>query len=67
MLKENGRLEPADQKEVAKLKGKLMVCSVCGEKAYISDVEFANTLCEKCGNQMVDQGSTNAKLTGKIQ
>ena len=54
MLKENGRFKPADKKELAGLKGKSMVCSNCGEKFTMDDVQFASSKCPKCGNDLTD-------------
>ena len=66
MLKDNGRVKPAEQAELANLKGKHMRCPKCGEYAILSNVQFASTTCGNCGAQMEDAEMTNAsKASGK--
>ncbi len=65
MFKDNGRLKPADEQEMANIKGKLMVCPLCGKKIHFTEVEFGSTKCPKCGNEMADYSVSSAKLTGK--
>lgn len=49
MYKENGRLEPADDKETAKNKGKLFACEACGYRGIYKNVEFGEKLyCPRC-------------------
>ena len=49
MFKENGRLEPADSKETAHLKGKTFKCSECDYEEVQNNVEFSGTPgCPKC-------------------
>ena len=63
MLKDNGRLKPANKKELADLKGKHMVCRSCGEYTIFANVTFADTKCSRCGAQMVDADMSNASKT----
>lgn len=50
MFKENGRLEPAKNVEMSKLRGKKYKCSVCGRVMTLTDTEFGTTLyCGECG------------------
>lgn len=66
MLKENGRLEPAEKSELANLKGKHMKCPKCGEYTIFVKVQFADTKCSMCGTQMVDVDmATASKATGR--
>lgn len=72
MLKEHGRLEPAKNVEMAKLKGKKYKCEVCGKEAVLTNVEFGTALyCEECGgilNEDFMESSTtiNFKEKGKV-
>ena len=53
MFKENGRLKPAENIEIAKLKGKIYKCNKCGREIEINKTEFATTIfCEICGGVM---------------
>lgn len=53
MFKENGRLKPAKDVEIAKLKEKIYKCKGCGKEKVLDRVEFAATvLCELCGGVM---------------
>ena len=63
MLKDNGRLAPAEKVELANLKGKHMVCPECGEYAILTKVQFASTKCGNCGAKMVDADMANASKT----
>jgi len=56
--KENGRLKPADPKEVAETKthGKMFECSICGYKEERFKVEFAELpKCPKCKSGMLTE------------
>lgn len=49
MHKENGRLKPADPKEVANIRAKTIVCWNCGYKETKSNLEFSEApSCPKC-------------------
>jgi transposase-like protein len=66
MLKSNGRLRPADNIEMSNLKGKNMYCPKCNKNYMVSNIEFANTKCESCGEQLEDLNTSNAsKAVGK--
>lgn len=66
MFKDNGRFKPADESELAKLKGKHMVCPKCGEHAVITKVQFAETKCSICNELLVDiEMLTASKTTGR--
>jgi PHP family Zn ribbon phosphoesterase len=66
MLKSNGRLKPAGKIELSNIKGKSMYCSKCNKNYVVSKIEFANTKCEVCGEQLEDLNISNAsKATGK--
>lgn len=66
MLKENGRLTPADKEELANLKGKCMICPNCGEQVIMLEVSFADTKCKKCDTILVEAGLLTAgKAVGK--
>jgi ribosomal protein S27AE len=65
MLKDNGRLKPALEEELASLKGKHLECPKCGEYCIMANVQFADTRCGKCGALLVDAAmSTASKTTG---
>lgn len=66
MYKDNGRKEPADNVEIADLKGRHMKCPNCGEYAILKDIVFASTKCGSCGTEMEDVvfGSAS-KASGK--
>ena len=66
MLKDNGRLKPASKKELSNIKGKSMFCPKCNKNYVVSKIEFANTKCECCGEQLEDLNTANAsKAVGK--
>ncbi len=49
MFKENGRLKPADESELADTKGKLFECKGCKYREVRTNVEFGATPhCPKC-------------------
>jgi len=48
MFKENGRLEPADQKEYADSLTKKFVCWKCGYEKSSKKNDFVNSRCPKC-------------------
>ena len=55
MLKENGRLKPATEKEIANLKGKDFYCAKCDYKETRYKTEFGDIRCPKClGCQMTE-------------
>jgi transposase-like protein len=67
MLKSNGRLKPAGKIELSNLKGKSMFCPKCNKNYVVSKIEFANTKCESCGEQLEDLNTSNAsKIVGKL-
>ncbi len=56
MLKENGRLTPAEEEEIANIKDKTFVCKACGESKVLSNVQFGTYVkCTKCGRLMIEQ------------
>ena len=60
MFKENGRLKPAKNVEVAKLKGKKYKCEVCGKEVVLTNTEFGMVLyCEECGGILSDDSIDN--------
>jgi predicted amidophosphoribosyltransferase len=67
MLKENGRLKPADKEEMASIvKGKTMLCSSCGKEFSVLNAQFGDTVCEKCGEKLMESDMAFAgKITGK--
>jgi hypothetical protein len=66
MLKENGRLKPAGKIELSNLKGKNMYCPNCKEHRVVEKVEFANTKCKHCGEQLMDSATaSDNKAVGK--
>ena len=66
MLKSNGRLKPASKIELSNIKGKSMFCPKCNKNYMVSKIEFANTKCESCGEQLEDLNTSNAsKAVGK--
>lgn len=53
---ENGRLEPAPDKEVAEVKGSLFLCPNCHTEKKYKDLEFGEAKrCPKCGTVMLKQ------------
>jgi ribosomal protein S27AE len=56
MYKENGRLSPADEKELAHKHGKMFECGKCGYIEMISNPEFGGSVdCPKCKGVMVER------------
>lgn len=56
MYKENGRLSPADEKELAHKQGKTFECGKCGYIEVIRNPEFGSTIdCPKCEGTMVER------------
>jgi ribosomal protein S27AE len=55
MYKENGRLNPADEKELAHKHGKMFECGKCGYIEMISNPEFGSVDCPKCEGTMVER------------
>lgn len=72
MLKEHGRLKPAKNVEMSKLKGKKYKCDVCGKEVVLANIEFGTTLyCEECGGVLnedpfLESSTINFKEKGKI-
>lgn len=49
MYKENGREKPADPKETANIRAKVIVCWNCGYKEVRNSLEFGEVpSCPKC-------------------
>lgn len=49
MYKENGREKPADPKETADVRGKIIECWKCGYKEVRNSLEFGEApQCPKC-------------------
>lgn len=67
MLKETGRLKPAKNMEVSKLKGKKYKCGVCGKEVVLTNIEFGTTMyCEECGGVLSEFSTINFKEKGKV-
>lgn len=63
MLKDDGRLKPADPKETAEIKGKKIVCPSCGHINTFKDVEFAEKLnCSECGQEIFESHASTGRL-----
>jgi len=62
MLKENGRLKPADKKELANLKNKTNTCTECGKEIILENASFASNTCPECGNLLREDN----KITGDL-
>lgn len=52
MLKENGRLAPADAKELANLNTLTYVCKVCGKREPHPKKVFGEVLKCSCGGEL---------------
>jgi rubredoxin len=62
MLKEDGRLEPADPKEIAAIKGKKYMCSNCGLVNVFEHTEFADELkCSGCGHILNEEHASTGR------
>lgn len=48
MRKENGRLRPADNKELSNKTGKFFECWECGHIEFIKNPDFGDMRCPKC-------------------
>ena len=55
MYKENGRLSPADEKELAHEQGKIYECCKCGYIKMIKNPEFGSIECPKCTYEMIER------------
>ena len=55
MYKENGRLSPADEKELAHKIGKTFDCVKCGYIEVFRNTEFGSVECPKCGGSMEER------------
>ncbi len=57
MHKENGRSEPADNKECSKLRdNKGFLCSQCGKHIKITRSEFGKSYyCNACGSRLIEE------------
>lgn len=65
MLKENGMLKPAEKQELAGIKSKKFYCKTCDKTFIYEKASFSNTVCEECGNSLVEEGMEAAgKITG---
>jgi len=66
MPKEDGRLKPAEPRELANLKGKHFKCTKCGEHGVFTSAEFAETKkCAACGAPMEEVFNGKAS-TGRL-
>jgi len=66
MPKEDGRLKPAEPKELANLKGKHFRCTKCGEMGIFRETEFAEIKkCGSCGGPMEEIFNGKAS-TGRL-
>lgn len=63
-FKADGRVKPAKQSEMANLKGKHMVCPVCGEISILAKASFADEKCQGCNVPLQDMNTGQAKLDG---
>jgi hypothetical protein len=53
LRKINGRIRPAEDKEVGNIYGKTFVCEKCSAERVLDNVEFGATVfCETCGSEM---------------
>jgi len=52
MFKENGMLKPANEKELAGVKDKNIICSSCGHSFTIEKAVFGPIRCYKCGSEV---------------
>jgi len=49
----NGRLKPADKKDIAHTKVKNFVCPNCGNKLEVGSIQFGeDVICPKCKDVM---------------
>ena len=53
----NGRLAPADKKEVAAAKSKVFVCPNCRQELQKANSAFGETVMCECGGVMVERTS----------
>jgi ribosomal protein L37AE/L43A len=52
----NGRIDPADAKDTARLNTKKFICSECGNEEEFKKQEFGEIKeCQKCGAVMILQ------------
>lgn len=52
----NGRLKPADKKEIANKKAKKFICPNCENDVEMSSIQFGeNIICPKCQTVMLIQ------------
>ena len=52
----NGRVTPAEEKEIASYKGKSFLCPNCGWELRLKKSQFGERRkCEQCGTIMMDE------------
>jgi len=67
MIKENGRFRKAEKEELANLKGKSLLCPMCGKEVVVINATFGEMVCKSCGVKLVDKDMAQAsKVTGRI-
>ena len=55
-MKENGRLSPAENKEMAELKSKMFKCNSCGAEIPVKNPEFGKRMvCPECDNGTLEE------------
>ncbi len=54
MYKANGRVGRSEKLEKANESGKVFVCSACGERKILTNVEFGEEVSCECGSFMVE-------------
>ena len=64
VFKADGRKTPAENSELANLKGKHMQCPSCGEIYIIAKASFADERCQGCDVKLVEMGYSRSKLDG---
>lgn len=58
MYRADGRLEPAEKKEVARFKDRYFKCEKCEKTIIVTDVEFAGKMvCKDCGGNLYEVNS----------
>lgn len=55
MYRADGRLEPAEKKEIARFKDRYFKCVKCEKTILVTGVEFAGKrVCEDCGGDLIE-------------
>lgn len=65
MFKSNGRTTPANKKEYAYLKRKLVYCPTCDDHYSTTAEKFSGGNCKVCGTKLKYEGEPDGyKITG---